>query len=137
MHSVTETGMVEAINALCSEIHSWAIGKGFWPWEYNWNFAEKIALIHSELSEALEIHRNPGPFGQEAMMWWTDKIGNRVSATRTQGACEKPEGIAIELADAVIRIMDLCGKMEIDLGRAILDKMEYNRTRPHKHGKAY
>jgi NTP pyrophosphatase (non-canonical NTP hydrolase) len=51
--------------------------------------------------------------------------------------CEhgKPEGIPIELADVIIRICDTCGQYGIDLDRAIRLKMEYNKTRPYKHGK--
>lgn len=46
----------------------------------------------------------------------------------------KPEGIAIELADAVIRILDYCGHVGIDIEKAIEIKHEYNKTRPYKHG---
>ena len=55
----------------------------------------------------------------------------------TCAQCEygKPEGIPIELADAIIRICDTCGQYGIDLDRAIRLKMEYNKTRPYKHGK--
>jgi NTP pyrophosphatase (non-canonical NTP hydrolase) len=42
-----------------------------------------------------------------------------------------------ELADAVIRIADLCGYLNIDLESHIKAKMRYNETRPHKHGKEY
>lgn len=50
---------------------------------------------------------------------------------------KKPEGVAVELADAVIRIADLCGHLGIDLEAAIDLKMAYNETRPFKHGKRF
>jgi hypothetical protein len=49
----------------------------------------------------------------------------------------KPEGVAVELADAVIRIADLCGYLGIDLDTVISEKMAYNETRPFKHGKRF
>lgn len=82
------------------------------------NFAEAIALIHSELSEALEEDRKGAP-----MVYYA--------------ANGKPEGVAVELADAVIRICDLCGYLKIDLEKVIAEKMEYNAGRPHLHGKKY
>lgn len=47
----------------------------------------------------------------------------------------KPEGYAIEIADAVIRLMDTAEWMGFDLETAIKLKMEYNAGRPHMHGK--
>ncbi len=47
---------------------------------------------------------------------------------------EKPEGLAIELADAVIRIADLAEALGVDLGEAIIAKHRYNQTRPARHG---
>lgn len=75
---------------------------------------EKIALIHSEISEALESYRN-----------------YKLLSYNEGG---KPEGFPVELADAVIRIMDLCGAMGIDLEAEILKKAAYNETRSFKHG---
>lgn len=80
--------------------------------------AELIALMHSELSEALEELRNGRPV-QEIYY-------NRGS--------KKPEGVPVELADCVIRIMDFCGLHKIDLAEAITIKMDFNETRPRRHG---
>ena len=85
--------------------------------------AEKLVLIHSEVSEAMEAAR-------KNLM--DDKLTHR-------------KGIEVELADAVIRILDLCGALELDLAGAIQEKLSYNTKREdHKienrikdGGKAY
>ncbi len=159
--SMFSTAMfLDTMENCCRNIHDWAKKKGFWDeeklvqiieggsmWEKRgivpWNFGEKIALIHSELSEVLEDHRNWNrgykEFKMNEILYEDpgDGVWERADDNNPPLPNAKPVGIAIELADVVIRIMDLCGKMEIDLGRAILTKMEYNRTRPIKHGKAY
>jgi NTP pyrophosphatase (non-canonical NTP hydrolase) len=48
---------------------------------------------------------------------------------------KQPEEVTEELADVVIRILDLCGHMDMPLGDILVRKMEYNKTRPYKHGK--
>ena len=106
----------EQMMGLVTRCHAAAVDKGFWD-DPNWNFGEKVALIHSELSEALEADRRGGDTESEKAPGHTL--------------------VAEEFADVVIRICDLCGKLGIDLGQAILAKMEYNATRPPKHGKAY
>lgn len=70
-------------------------------------FATKIALCHSELSEALEGHR-------KGVM--DDKLPER----------PMPE---VELADALIRIFDLAGAMKYDIAGALVEKLAYNRKR--------
>ena len=42
-----------------------------------------------------------------------------------------------EIADAFMRLMDLCGEYGIDIERHIMMKAMYNEMRPPKHGKAY
>jgi NTP pyrophosphatase (non-canonical NTP hydrolase) len=104
------------LSELLKEAHETATEKGWWAGEQR-SFAECIALAHSELSEALEEYRN-GEF------FWQIK-------TEGQG---KPVGIAVELADLLIRIFDTCKAFNIPLEDALKIKMEYNKTRPHRHG---
>lgn len=102
------------INDLCKESHEIAKEKGWHDTERN--IPELLCLIHSEISEALESYRNDeNPF-------------------EIRFIDDKPEGLPIELADSVIRIFDLCGLHKIDLESAIRLKMNYNKTRPHRHG---
>lgn len=93
-------------------IHAWMNEQGFWESK---NFGEKIALIHSELSEALEADR-------KSLM--SDHL-------------EGIPGVAEELADALIRIIDLAAHLQLDLGQLLHAKMQYNYLRPFKHDKAY
>lgn len=83
------------------------------------NVGETIALITSELSEALEEWRT----------------GNPLDHTYYREGDGKPEGFGFELADAVIRILDTAVDYGIPLGSLILEKMAFNEGRPHMHGK--
>jgi NTP pyrophosphatase (non-canonical NTP hydrolase) len=95
------------INQLCKQAFETAKSKG-WHDEPR-ETGTLLALIHSEVSEALEA----------------DRKGDA-------------ENFVEELADVCIRIFDLCGAKEIDLEAAILKKMERNKGRSYKHGgKAY
>ena len=85
----------------------------------NRSIGDLICLMHSELSEALEEHRN-------------GRAPNEVYFNEQKP--RKPEGIPVELADCIIRIFDFCGLHNIDLESVLKQKMEYNRTRPYRHG---
>lgn len=94
--------------------HATAVSKG-WH-EKPRSFGDVCALFHSEISEAFEDARKGREF------------------TEVQWEGDKPTGIPIELADLAIRLFDFCGAEGIDLEKAIARKMEYNLTRPHRHG---
>ena len=99
-----------------ADIHHTAKSKGFWEDGVERNNGEMLCLIHSEISEALEALRHGNPPD--------DKV---------------PEftGVETELADAVIRIMDLAHARGWCVAQAIEAKMKFNTGRPYKHGKEF
>lgn len=104
------------IKDLQKESHKLAKEKGWWSKKRS--IGESLALIHSEISEALEEHRR----------------GRQATEIYLIDYNQKPAGFPIELADTMIRIADLAEKLGIDLTEAIRMKTEYNRTRPYRHG---
>lgn len=120
------TGIAEAGNLLRDACHNAAFAAGWWlkvdPRAPH-VVPAKLCLIHSEISEAMEGDR-------KGLM--DDHLPHRPM-------------IEVELADAVIRIADLAGALNLDLGGAIAEKMAYNARRAdHKPaaraaagGKAY
>ena len=111
---------------MSEEVHFLAVEKG-WYQDDAPNFAEKIALVHSELSETLEWYRQ----GRDPRcIHYTSTVYKD-----SPGVVEdKPDGIAVELADAIIRILDMCAEWDIPIAEAVQVKHEYNKTRPHRHG---
>lgn len=114
------------LNQMAIDAHENSKRKGFWdgvePGAQH-VIPEKIALIHSEASEALEVYRE-------------HPVGGDISTPIYDNAKEgKPIGFDSELADIVIRVGDLAAHLGIDLDRAVAEKMAYNAKRPHMHGK--
>lgn len=117
------------------EIHEYAKGKGWWDGETR-RPAEIHMLIVSEVAEATEEIRNGKPdlyfHTPTGMVTSQDLAGgcNLYAGTEMQ----KPEGEAVELADAMIRILDYCGYKGWDIEKIVQAKHDYNKTRPARHG---
>jgi NTP pyrophosphatase (non-canonical NTP hydrolase) len=102
----THNGMVQKAYNIARE-HGW------WPENEPVNHGEQLALMHSELSEALEFLRHGnGP---------SDHI-------------PKFSGLEEELADVIIRIMSYSGRCNLHVAEAVVDKMKFNEGRQFKHG---
>jgi NTP pyrophosphatase (non-canonical NTP hydrolase) len=115
-----------ALNELAAEISDTAEGKGFWDYEAIGDdglIPTKLALVHSEVSEALAVHRN-------------DYDDDDLDATTGMTPMQEDD-FAEEVADIIIRCLDVVGYYGLDIGNIVLDKMETNRGRPYRHGKRY
>lgn len=107
----TARTFITAFNDVARDVHQTAVDKGWWDGPRN--DGEIIALMHSELSEALEALRHGNP---------PDK--------------HVPEftGVETELADVIIRILDMAPSRNWRIGEAVIAKIEFNKTRERKHG---
>jgi NTP pyrophosphatase (non-canonical NTP hydrolase) len=118
------------LNDLAVSIHAGNKARGFWDEERN--VGEALMLVVTELSEALEAHRS----GKSCSKG--DRIAYFESDDMVQAFKNNiKDTFEDELADAIIRILDLCGGLDIDIEFHVRSKLMYNATRPYKHGKSY
>lgn len=132
MTEKTQQDLITLLKLFSEEINFNALNHGFWQDEQNikeylqqnsemyrrielMSSCEKLALIHSEVSECLEVLRN-----------------NKIKADEH---CPNFLNIEVELADILIRIIDFAAERRLNIFEAMIAKHEFNLTRPFKHGK--
>ena len=138
--------MTKTLNQLRDEVYQNSADHGFHDADKEFSktneglhalVAQRLALIHSELSEALEADRKE----KRAKLYYFDH-NHRDPIEEVDRFVNKFEAhikdtLEDELADAIIRILDLCGWMNIDIQRYVELKMKYNACREKMHGKKY
>lgn len=101
-------------NEFAQEVHQAAVEHGWW--DKPLGFAEIAVMCHSELSEAVEEYRAGNrirPNQPTPMIYYS---GGGYVATAPTRCCTKPEGVAVELADCIIRILDYLASEGADIG---------------------
>lgn len=151
--------MAKTLNEWATEIAKWADEKGWWEPQCNHEFSESRGIIDSTLRTVghydwcrdcggirfdggwllprLARERNQG----ELHMLFVTEIAESFEEIRNNRAVNeiytmgpKPEGVPIEIADLLIRVLDWAGHYNIDLDAVMEQKMAYNWTRPYRHG---
>lgn len=85
---------------------------------------DMVALLHAEVSEVLEAYRE-----------WGREDATRKGIYAGTEEIVKPEGVGSELADCLIRLLDMAKRWDIDLIAEYDRKMKFNWTRPYRHGR--
>jgi NTP pyrophosphatase (non-canonical NTP hydrolase) len=133
------TARSDVLRDMQAEVMDFCHAKGWaGPGSAPVTFGDTMALLHSEVSEALEAFRDHGL--ADATQDHYDRLhglcvhGERRSECAVQPGPAKPEGVGSEFADVLIRLLDDCDRFGIDLAAEFDRKMAYNRTRAYQHG---
>ena len=116
-------------NKFADEVHSNNVAKGFY--EEKKEVGTMLMLIVSEIAEAMEADRKDKRAVEVSNFDFSEKSDIELFERNIKNTFED------EIADTFIRLLDLVGHMDINIDWHIQQKLAYNKTRPHKHGKKY
>jgi len=134
------------LNELAKRIYENAKNKGFYDDNGATNIGERLCLIHGEVSEALEADRKNNYCNliaflhrMEALHASYNNVPDAYKEADFYTRFEKhvKNSFEDEMADIIIRVLDMCAFKGIDIEKHIELKMKYNSLRPVKHGKKY
>lgn len=120
--SVSE--MTDVISGMSAEVIACNTDKGWHPDPVR-TFGEECALLHSEISEMLEVFREIGFETRDVIVPHPQSHATTLL---------KPNDVASEFADLLIRLLHYCHVHEINLPAEFRRKMDFNWTRPYRHG---
>lgn len=125
---------MKGLNELGQEIYANAKSKGFYDDGKAQNIGERLCLIHSEVSEALEADRKNRYTKSNIIDLNNVEYDSDFVAFFNEQVKDTHED---EMADILIRVLDHCAFKGIDIEQHVKAKMRYNSTREKLHGKKY
>ena len=124
------------LTELSKQIHAGNVQRGFY--DHPATFPDRCMLIVSEIAEAVEAHRENRLAEAGAARHIVLKMHEMdMAAFPDYFRSLVKDTVQDEIADAIIRLLDLSGYMGIDIDAHVHAKLAYNATRPRLHGKAY
>lgn len=126
--------MNKSLNQIASEIHQANVNKGFWESE---NIINKLAAYNFPEEEIQAVQK---AFKAQRLMLIVSELSEALEADRKDlqdNHLPEHKGLDVEIVDGMIRKFDFCGGYKIDIDRIMAEKLEYNKNRPYLHGKKF
>lgn len=115
------------LNQYAKFIHETAVEQGYWDEAHTFHYTMANAI--AELGEALSEYREGNP-----LLYYRDANGNKTVDIQNQPVNAKPYGLAVEMVDAMIWMMDYLSYLGVDIDDVMRRKIRYNDTRGYLHG---
>lgn len=125
--TVTQLPFGNDLNQYAKFIHETAVEQGYWDEGHTFHYTMANAI--AELGEALSEYRDANP-----LLYYRDANGNKDIEIQFVHAEDKPYGLAVEIVDAIIWLLDYMSYLGINIDDVMRRKVRYNATRGRLHG---